>query len=512
MKKKLKEEEKMKRKEAKRERREKKKREKMRSSSSEDSSDLDNPRKNRKHGHESDADGNAGDKDRRTQIISRNLSRTPSRSPTRNPVRRDHDSGRSRRDDLDSRSAFKREGRQWDYSDSDVRSKEFENRDPENRKRAPSRSPSRSPVRRNYDISMSRRGDHRSASQSEGSKREYSNRDRMLKGSEDRDYDKKRVVTRSPSRSPIRRSSVRRGRDQQLKGSEDRGYDKRKRVPSRSPNRSPVRRDYDHSRSRRDDLDFRGTFRGEGRQWEQKGSDQRLKGSEDREYEKKRRISRSLSRSLSRSPVRRRDYGQNRSRRDDLDPRGALKSEGRNREHDFSDQRLKEPDYQDSGPCDTREQERIPRSSNDGSADDLRISDSVVREKKLDAEGGVAGRKDTNDTTVGVPSRPMNRGRPPKPGQLSDAERAARLAEMQANADVHEEQRWQRLKRAADADAVEVKRSEKDKSNEEFLADTQKSIFGSERASASSIEKSVKRRAHFIERSSADNEKNAFRR
>jgi valyl-tRNA synthetase len=106
----------------------------------------------------------------------------------------------------------------------------------------------------------------------------------------------------------------------------------------------------------------------------------------------------------------------------------------------------------------------------------------------------------------------MNRGRPPKPGQLSDAERAARLAEMQANADVHEEQRWQRLKRAADADAKEVKRSDKDKSNEEFLADTQKSIFGSERASASTIEKSVKRRAHFIERSNADNERNAFRR
>jgi hypothetical protein len=632
MKKKLKEEKKKKRKEAKRERREKKKRKKLRSSSSEDSSDSDNPQKDRKHGDESDADGDAGHKDKGTQVLSprspsrsptrspvrkdrrqsprksrgddlasrdafkghgsqqehktsdlrskgsderesEKRKRVPSRSPSRSPVRRDHDRGRSWRDDLDSRGAFKREGRQWEHNGSDVRSKEFENRDSDRRKRAPSRSPSRSPVRRYHGRSMPRRGDSRSlsrspgrstarrdhgrsvprrgdaraASQGEGSKREYTTSDRMLKESEGRDYDKgKRVVPRSPSksprRSPIRRSSIRRtsasrsplrkspvreDRDQQLKGSEDGGYDKRKRVPSRSPSvsrsrspvrrgpvrRSPVRRDHDQSRLRRDDLDSRGAFNDEGREREQKGRDQRLKGPEDRDYEKRKRApSRSLSRSLSRSPIRRRDYDQSRSRRDELDSRGVSKSAGRHREHNFSDRRFQESDRQDSRPRDTREEERSRTSSNNVSAGDLRNNDPVVREKKLDAEDEVARRKDTNGTTVGVPSRPMNRGRPPKPGQLSDAERAARLAEMQANADVHEEQRWQRLKRAADADAKEVKRSDKDKSNEEFLADTQKSIFGSERASASTIEKSVKRRAHFIERSNADNERNAFRR
>ncbi|KAG0589776.1 hypothetical protein KC19_1G047500 [Ceratodon purpureus] len=631
MKKKLKEEKKKKSKEAKRERREKKKRKKLRSSSSEDSSDSDNPRKSRKHGHESNADDDSGHKDRKTRVSSRNLSRSPSRSsirspvredrlqsprksrgdeldsrnifkgqehktsdlrlkgsdardfekrkrvpsrsPSRSPVRRDHDGGRWRRDDLDSRGGSKREGRQWEHNGSDVRSKEFEIRDSEKRRRAQSRSPSRSPVRRDHGRnmprrgdarslsrspsrspsrrdhgrSMPRRGDARSASQGEGSKRELTTSDRMLKRPEERVIDKgKRILPRSPSkslsRSPIRRSSVRRtsasrsprrkspvprDRDQQLKGSEDRSYDKRKRVPSRSPSvsrsrspirrgpirRSPVRRDHDESKSRGNYLESRGAFKGEGRELVQNGGDHRIKVPEDRDYERRKRApSRSLSRSLSRSPVRRRDYGQSRSRRDDLDYRGAPRSEGRHRDRNFSDQRLKESDYQDSRPQDTREQERRPNSSTNGSADDLRSNDPVVREEKLVAEEDIAGRKDTNGNTGGPPPRPMNRGRPPKPGQLSDAERAARLAEMQANADVHEEQRWQRLKRAADADAVEVKRSEKDKTNEEFLADTQKSIFGSERASASTIEKSVKRRAHFIERSSADNERNAFRR
>lgn len=108
----------------------------------------------------------------------------------------------------------------------------------------------------------------------------------------------------------------------------------------------------------------------------------------------------------------------------------------------------------------------------------------------------------------------MNKGKPPKPVQLSDAERAARLAEMQANADAHEEQRWQRLKRAADADVVEAKRAENDKSNDQFIADTRRSMFtaGDKSSGASTIEKSVKRRAHFVERSSGDNERNAFRR
>lgn len=376
MKKKLKEEKKKKRKEAKRERREKKKRKKLRSSSSEDSSDSDNPQKDRKHGDESVADGDAGHKGKGTQVLS---PRSPSRSPTRSPVRRDRRQSprKSRGDDLASRDASKGHGSQQGHKTSDLRS----------------------------------------------------------------------------------------------------------------------------------------TFNDEGREREQKGRDQRLKGPEDRGYEKRKRApSRSLSRSLSRSPIRRRDYDQSRSRRDELDSRGVSKSAGRHREHNFGDRRFQESVRQDSRPRDTREEERSRTSSNNVSAGDLRNNDPVVREKKLDAEDEVARRKDTNGTTVGVPSRPMNRGRPPKPGQLSDAERAARLTEMQANADVHEEQRWQRLKRAADADAKEVKRSDKDKSNEEFLADTQKSIFGSERASASTIEKSVKRRAHFIERSNADNERNAFRR
>lgn len=498
MKKKLKEEKKKKRKEAKRERREKKKRKKLRSSSSEESSDSESPRKDRKHGHLSDADNDAGHKDRRTQVLSRSLSRIPSRSPTRSPVRKDrresprklrslsrsparrkdYGQSRSRRDVLESRSALKSEERHREHNFSDQRFKESEHQD------------SRPPDTKEQDI------------RPKSSNNVFADEDRRKQVSS-------RNLSRSPTRSPTR-SLVRR----------DRGQSPRK---LRSLSRSPTRRDYGQNRSRRDDLDSMGALKSEGRHREHSFSDQRLKESDHQDYGKRKRApSRSVSRSpvgrskspirRSRSPVRRRDYGQSRSRRDDLDSRGPFKSEGRHREHNFSDLRMKESDHQGPRPYDTREQEGRLRYSSNGSADDLRRNDPVVREKTLGAENEGVGRKAMNGTTVGVPSRPMNKGRPPKPGQLSDAERAARLAEMQVNADVHEEQRWQRLKRAADADAMEVKRSEKDKTNEEFLADTQKSIFGSEKASASTIEKSVKRRAHFIERSSADIEKNAFRR
>ncbi|KAH9531179.1 hypothetical protein CY35_19G023400 [Sphagnum magellanicum] len=109
-----------------------------------------------------------------------------------------------------------------------------------------------------------------------------------------------------------------------------------------------------------------------------------------------------------------------------------------------------------------------------------------------------------------LPPRPTPRAKH-KAAPMSDAERAARLLEMQDNADLHEEQRWHRLKHAADADIAELKKTSEIKPNQDFMLDTQRNMYGTDKNGTSTLEKGVKRRAHFHERSGAE-ERNAFRR
>ncbi|KAI3718545.1 hypothetical protein L6452_19422 [Arctium lappa] len=91
--------------------------------------------------------------------------------------------------------------------------------------------------------------------------------------------------------------------------------------------------------------------------------------------------------------------------------------------------------------------------------------------------------------------------------KLSEEERAAKLKEMQMDAEVHEEQRWKRLKQAADDDAKEATRASS--SGRNFLDAAHKSVFGAEKGGSSTIEESVRRRTHYSQRRS---EENAFRR
>ncbi|KAL0443091.1 UNVERIFIED_CONTAM: Aspartyl protease family protein 2 [Sesamum latifolium] len=94
--------------------------------------------------------------------------------------------------------------------------------------------------------------------------------------------------------------------------------------------------------------------------------------------------------------------------------------------------------------------------------------------------------------------------------KLSDEERAARLREMQMDAERHEEQRWKRLKKAADSDAQEAIHDNAS-SGRNFLDAAQKSIYGAEKGGSSTIEESVRRRTHYLQGRSAT-ESNAFRR
>lgn len=95
--------------------------------------------------------------------------------------------------------------------------------------------------------------------------------------------------------------------------------------------------------------------------------------------------------------------------------------------------------------------------------------------------------------------------------KLSVKEKAARLKEMQIDAEAHEEQRWHRLKKASDADALEeAKKSVSHGRN--FLDLTARDVYGPEKGGSASVEESVKRRTHFIDRSLGDSNINTFQR
>ncbi|KAG7574854.1 CBF1-interacting co-repressor CIR N-terminal domain [Arabidopsis suecica] len=94
--------------------------------------------------------------------------------------------------------------------------------------------------------------------------------------------------------------------------------------------------------------------------------------------------------------------------------------------------------------------------------------------------------------------------------KLSEEERAARLKQMQMDAEVHEEQRWRRLKKADETEAVEADKN-KVTTGKSFLDDANKSVYGIEKGGSSTIEESVRRRSYYSQRGTAA-EGNAFRR
>ncbi|XP_050227157.1 uncharacterized protein LOC126676877 [Mercurialis annua] len=95
--------------------------------------------------------------------------------------------------------------------------------------------------------------------------------------------------------------------------------------------------------------------------------------------------------------------------------------------------------------------------------------------------------------------------------KLSEEERAAKLREMQVDAELHEEQRWNRLKKAEEEDAQEaIRGSISGGSN--FLDAAQRSMYGTEKEGSSTIEKNVRRRAHYSQGRTETGHGNAFRR
>ncbi|MED6160056.1 hypothetical protein PIB30_047856 [Stylosanthes scabra] len=94
--------------------------------------------------------------------------------------------------------------------------------------------------------------------------------------------------------------------------------------------------------------------------------------------------------------------------------------------------------------------------------------------------------------------------------KLSEEERAAKLKQMQLAAELHEEQRWKRIKNAEETDAKEATQN-KNSGGRNFLDDAQKSVYGAAEGGSKSIAESVRRRTHYSQGRSGG-EGNAFRR
>ncbi|EEF37212.1 pre-mRNA-splicing factor CWC25 homolog [Ricinus communis] len=95
--------------------------------------------------------------------------------------------------------------------------------------------------------------------------------------------------------------------------------------------------------------------------------------------------------------------------------------------------------------------------------------------------------------------------------KLSEEERAAKLREMQVDAELHEEQRWKRLRKAEEDDVREATHSSIS-GGRNFLDAAQRSVYGTEKGGSSTIEESVRRRAHYSQGRSEAGHGNAFRR
>ena len=94
--------------------------------------------------------------------------------------------------------------------------------------------------------------------------------------------------------------------------------------------------------------------------------------------------------------------------------------------------------------------------------------------------------------------------------KLSEEERAVKLKQMQLAAELHEEQRWKRIKKAEESDTKEAIQND-NVCGKNFLDTVQKSVYGAAEGGSTSIAESVRRRTYYSQGRSGG-EGNAFRR
>ncbi|KAL0306056.1 UNVERIFIED_CONTAM: Pre-splicing factor CWC25 [Sesamum radiatum] len=176
--------------------------------------------------------------------------------------------------------------------------------------------------------------------------------------------------------------------------------------------------------------------------------------------------------------------------------------------NDKSNDQQKSMDYKDRRPSGSHN----PKYDKSDDQQKNKRSYHESRREEYSSERQVESRHDKRSHFSSSDKPPMHdsNNRRRNTIKLSEEERAARLREMQMDAERHEEQRWKRLKKAADSDAQEAIHDSAS-SGRNFLDAAQKSIYGAEKGGSSTIEESVRRRTHYLQGRSAT-DSNAFRR
>ncbi|CAM8921409.1 unnamed protein product [Rhodiola kirilowii] len=273
---------------------------------------------------------------------------------------------------------------------------------------------------------------------------------------------------------------------------------------------------------------------------ESRGKDNYAKGS--RQYRNARRGSDSEEDVRERESQRKDDRGRSRDNYDkpsrhyrDVRRVSDLKEEVRTRDERMDDRESRGKDDRDQerkqfrdvrrGSDDSREMDHHKDSRNrHDQSDDRETRNSDVKKSIHDKYPShsrsdyTRQEKESRNSAVpasngssaqGPDHNPQNRRK--KAPKLSEEERAARLHEMQLDAEVHEEQRWKRLKKAEEEDAREVALAAVAK-GKNFLEVAKKNVYGAEQGGSATIEESVRRRSHYLQGRSAADAGNAFRR
>ncbi|GAB2276323.1 hypothetical protein Dimus_011055 [Dionaea muscipula] len=155
-------------------------------------------------------------------------------------------------------------------------------------------------------------------------------------------------------------------------------------------------------------------------------------------------------------------------------------------------------------------QEQIKRhekSKHESPHDEVWMKNSLRKERRDTNSRLVSESNDVASASLHGSHRKRRNAAP----KLSEEEMAARLRGMQVDAQLHEEQRWKRLKKAEEDDAREARQAGSS-SGKSFLDDANKSVYGAEKGGRFTIEESVRRRAYFHQDRSQSDGRNAFRR
>uniref|UniRef100_A0A2P2IPR3 CBF1-interacting co-repressor CIR N-terminal domain-containing protein n=2 Tax=Rhizophora mucronata TaxID=61149 RepID=A0A2P2IPR3_RHIMU len=168
--------------------------------------------------------------------------------------------------------------------------------------------------------------------------------------------------------------------------------------------------------------------------------------------------------------------------------------------------------YREQYPSEFLEPKSVKDEDRDTVTKDRRKSNSDKRDANANIKEGETRKfyeERSHDYSAAAVSHDSYHKRRNVAPKLSEEERAARLREMQVDAELHEEQRWKRLKKAEADDAREANRPISS-SGRNFLDAAKRSVYGAETGGSKTIDESVRRRKYYSQRSQS--ESNAFRR